>query len=168
MSGASVGSVYHHFGGKEGLASALYVMGLEDYQRGFLAVLDRQRQAESGIKGIVRHHLRWVARNREMARFLLNRRELEVVLATQSRVHELNEHLFSRTERWRRPHVEAGRLVALPLDLFYTVLIGPAQDFSRSWVQGRSASSMAEAEKALPEAAWRALGPPQLTRVEKN
>ena len=159
-SGASVGSIYHHFGGKEGLASALYVQGLEDYQRGFLAVLDRQREAESGIKGIVRHHLRWVVRHRELARFLLNRRETELVLATQSRVHELNQHLFAQTERWRQPHVEGGRLLPLSLDLFYTVLIGPAQDFSRTWVHGRSASSMAEAEKALPEAAWRALRRP--------
>jgi AcrR family transcriptional regulator len=53
-----VGSIYHHFGGKAGLAAALYVEGLEDYQQGFLAVLARQPDAEAGIKGVVQHHLR--------------------------------------------------------------------------------------------------------------
>ena len=39
LSGASIGSIYHHFGDKEGIADALYADGLRDYQGGFLAVL---------------------------------------------------------------------------------------------------------------------------------
>ncbi len=160
-SGASVGSIYHHFGGKEGLAAALYVEGLEDYQRGFLAVLARQPDAEAGIKGVVQHHLRWVARHRDLTRFLLHHREAEVRLATESRVRDMNHVLFSRTEEWRRPHVEAGRLRSMPLDLFYTILIGPAQDFSlnlsRTTVARSGTSPIAQAEKVLAEAAWAAL-----------
>ena len=64
LSGASVGSLYHHFGGKDELAQELYVEILRDYHSGFLAVLRRERDPERGIKGLVRHHLRWVARNR--------------------------------------------------------------------------------------------------------
>src|SRR6266566_8365174 len=63
-SGASVGSVYHHFGGKEGLAAALYVEGLRDYQRGFRDVLERNPGAGEGIESLVRHHLRWVGAHR--------------------------------------------------------------------------------------------------------
>jgi AcrR family transcriptional regulator len=64
-SGASVGSIYHHFGDKEGIAAALYVAALGDYQEGLLAVLaaaddDPQRTVEA----LVRHHLRWVAEDR--------------------------------------------------------------------------------------------------------
>src|SRR5438067_10900122 len=33
-SGASNGSLYHHFGSKEGIAAALYAAAIEDYQRG--------------------------------------------------------------------------------------------------------------------------------------
>src|SRR4051812_40505721 len=68
-SGASVGSIYHHFGGKDRIADALYTEALRDYQSGFLDLL--RHDAERAIKGVVRHHLRWVEANPELARFLL-------------------------------------------------------------------------------------------------
>jgi AcrR family transcriptional regulator len=156
-SGASVGSVYHHFGGKEGLAAALYVEGLRAYQRGFRDVLEQDPGAEEGIKGLVRHHLGWTGAHRDLARFLLTRRETELVLATEAPVRDMNQELFSATRRWLRPHVEAGSVRPLPLDLFYTLLIGPAQEFARSWVHGQSASSIEQAADVLAEAAWLAL-----------
>ena len=72
LSGASVGSIYHHFGDKEGLAAALYVEGLRDYQGGYLEIVRRRPDAERGIKAVVRHHLRWVAAHPDLARFLLS------------------------------------------------------------------------------------------------
>jgi hypothetical protein len=76
----------------------------------------------------------------------------------------MNHVLFSRTEEWRRPHVEAGRLRSMPLDLFYTILMGPAQAFSlnlsRSAVARSGTSPVAEAERVLAEAAWAALSAP--------
>src|SRR3954469_3908219 len=74
-SGASTGSIYHHFGGKEQLAAAVYVDGLAGYQRGLLDGLRSHSDAESGVKAVVRHHLRWIQSNRMLASFLLTRRE---------------------------------------------------------------------------------------------
>jgi AcrR family transcriptional regulator len=151
-SGASVGSIYHWFDGKEGIASALYAEGVRDYQRGFLATLRRNTDAERGIKALVRHHLRWVERNPDLARFLLATSE------TDSReLPELNREVFSATANWLRPHVKAGRVRRLPLDLYYTLLIGPSQEFARHWLQGRMRSSIRTAERALAQAAWAAL-----------
>src|SRR5919199_2617803 len=72
VSGASTGSIYHHFGGKEQLAAALYVEGLRDYQEGFLRVLQRGRDAEGTVRAIVENHLRWVAGNARLAAYLLS------------------------------------------------------------------------------------------------
>jgi AcrR family transcriptional regulator len=74
-SGASIGSIYHHFGGKEGIAAELYVEGLRGYQEGFLRALEagdgsepggggagaERAGAETGIRGLVSHHLSWRA-----------------------------------------------------------------------------------------------------------
>src|SRR5438270_14067786 len=73
--GASVGSIYHHFGSKEQLAAALHVEGARSYQGGFLEVLENQRSARAGIHAIVRHHLRWVADHPDLARFMLGGRD---------------------------------------------------------------------------------------------
>jgi AcrR family transcriptional regulator len=152
LSGASVGSLYHHFGGKDELARELYVEILRDYHSGFLAVLRRERDPERGIKGLVRHHLRWVRRNPERARYLLRGRPPE-----SDAMRELNRELFRATAAWLEPHVVAGRVRRLPLDLTYAILAGPAQEFSRHWLEGRMRSPAREAERALADAAWRAL-----------
>ena len=46
-SGASIGSIYHHFASKEHVAAALYLDALADYQRGMLVAL------QSGARLIV-------------------------------------------------------------------------------------------------------------------
>src|ERR687896_779108 len=81
--GASIGSVYHAFEGKEDLAAAIYVDGLADYHRALLRELGREHaKAEDAVKGLVRNHLRWVKRNRALARYLFTSRDPEVAGAT--------------------------------------------------------------------------------------
>ena len=54
-SGASVGSLYHRFGSKEGIAAAVYVDALHHYQREFVAALSRARDARDGVRSAERH-----------------------------------------------------------------------------------------------------------------
>jgi hypothetical protein len=106
---------------------------------------------------MVRHHLRWVAGNRELAVFLNNRRETEVVAATEEPLRELNRALFAETADWYGRHSEAGLVRELPFDLLYSIVLGPAQEYARHWLAGRSKSSMKQAERTLADAAWGAL-----------
>jgi AcrR family transcriptional regulator len=152
LSGASVGSIYHWFDGKDGIEAALYVEALRDYQEGYLAALERESDPEAGIRAVVRHHLRWVERNPDLARFLLTSRE-----TGGEELRELNAEVLRATGRWLRPHVEAGAIERIPLDLYYAVLIGPSQEFARHWLKGRMKSSIRKAERVLGEAAWQAL-----------
>lgn len=155
-SGASVGSIYHHFGDKEGLAAALYVEGLRSYQEGFLTVLRREggaERAERAVKALVRHHLRWVAAHPDLARFLLAGQPPGAAEA----ITPLNRELFGRMTEWFERQVDTGSMRPLPRDLLYATLIGPAQEFSRHWLEGRTQSSMKTAERALAQAAWDSL-----------
>jgi AcrR family transcriptional regulator len=147
--GASVGSIYHHFGDKEGLADALYVEGLRAYQQGFLAVLARQSVAERGVKGLVRHHLRWVAANPDLARYLLRRREVDDEGA--------NVEVARASGEWLDRQHSAGQIRPLALDLTFVLLIGPAQELCRNWLSGRATTPIKAAERPLADAAWRAL-----------
>ncbi|HEV2924129.1 MAG TPA: helix-turn-helix domain-containing protein [Solirubrobacteraceae bacterium] len=156
-SGASIGSIYHHFGGKEGLAAELYVDGLREYQAGFVRALESHPGAEAGIHALVRHHLGWVEHNPQLAQFLANRRETELRNATEARVRELNRAFLPRVAAWVERHVEMGALRALPFDLWEPVLLGPSQELARQWLAGRTRITLREAERDLAETTWRAV-----------
>src|SRR5581483_5021750 len=74
-SGASTGSIYHHFGSKLSLAAAIFVEGLAAYQKEVLDLLQRHPEAEAGVRALVRHYLDWMCANQSLARFLLASRE---------------------------------------------------------------------------------------------
>jgi len=150
-SGASVGSIYHHFGGKDGILAALYAETLRGYQAGVLRALDRATDAEAGIKALVRHHLRWVERNPERARFLL----YGGVAGEQAseELKGLNEGMFAAVGDWVE---RQGTIRPLRHEVFYATVFGPAQELSRSWLAGRI-KSLRRLEGELAEAAWRAV-----------
>ncbi len=156
-SGASIGSIYHHFGGKEGVAAELYVEGLRGYQDGFLSAIERHEDPQSAVRAVVRHHLRWVERNPRLAQFLMGRRETELRLATEARVRELNRAFFPRVMAWVETHAAAGKLRPLPADLWEPVLLGPSQEFARLWLAERARSSLRRAERELGDATWAAV-----------
>lgn len=150
-SGASVGSIYHHFGDKDGILAALYAQVLGEYQAGALRALRAAPDAETGIKALVGHHLRWVERNPERARFLLGggvARE-----RAKAEVEVLNKVMFAAIGDWLGGQ---AALRPVPGEVFYAVVFGPAQELSRSWLSGRT-GSLRGMDGDLAEAAWRAL-----------
>jgi AcrR family transcriptional regulator len=156
-SGASVGSIYHHFGGKDGIAGALYLEGLGDYQRGFLEILDRKQSTQEGIEGVVHHHLGWIVDQRDLARFLLLGRDASVVVATEKPLRELNRRFFAAVGEWMRPRVACGELGQLGPELVTALWIGPSHELARHWLAQRSSASLQDAAAVLAEAAWRSL-----------
>lgn len=73
-SGASIGSLYHHFGNKERIIAALYLAGTAQYadllQRGFASAAS----AEACVKLLVTSYIDWVVANPDWARFILHSR----------------------------------------------------------------------------------------------
>jgi AcrR family transcriptional regulator len=155
--GASVGSLYHHFGGKEGLAGAVYVDALADYQRTFVAELRRHDDAEGGIRRGVRAHLRWCLRQApDRARFLLFAGAVARGEAGEG-LRDANRRFFADVLAWWRPHVRYGALRDLDLDLAHALWLGPAQEHCRLRLAGRTRVSLARAERELAAAAWNSL-----------
>jgi AcrR family transcriptional regulator len=156
-SGASVGSIYHHFGDKDGIAGALYLEGLADYQQGFVAVLDAARTTRAGVEDAVRHHVGWIEQRKDLARFLFLGRDARAVIATERPLRDQNRRFFSQVTGWTQPRVLAGELRELEPELLTALWIGPSQELARHWLTGRSRISPTEAAPTLAEAAWRCL-----------
>lgn len=158
-SAASIGSIYHHFADKEGLATAVYVDGMRRYQEGFLRELAGHPEPEPGVKAIVAFHLRWCAANPELARFLLSRPARAPAL--EDGLRALNRRFFAEVMAWWQPHALAGRLREAPVELLYAIWLGPAQERCRHWLAGRARRSPAQAAELLAEAAWLSLQRPK-------
>lgn len=153
LSGASVGSIYHHFeGGKEGMAEILYIRGLRDYQDGFVEALEASASTRDGVVAGVRHHLRWIEQNREVARFLMFGG-----VAPGPDLRDLNRRFLKAVGRWMQPAVECGELLDLTPDVLTALWVGPAQELARFWLAGRARGSLEDAADVLARAAWRSL-----------
>jgi AcrR family transcriptional regulator len=156
-SGASVGSIYHHFGGKAGVAAALYAEALRDYQQGVLDLIREQPSARQGVEGIVRHHLAWIAGHPTEARFLFGMRSAEVLLASRKELRAMNRTFFREVFGWLAAQGEAGRIRKVRRNLYFPLVIGPSQELARQWLDGFVKEPLEEAAPVLAEAAWNAL-----------
>jgi AcrR family transcriptional regulator len=156
---ASIGSIYHHFGGKAGIASALYAEGLSDYQAGLLARMRRARGARALIKGVVRHHIDWAAANPAWARYLMETRRLEAVAAIEVQLRELNQAFLREALPLIRPHMETGEIAPLPHEILLPLIFGPPQEFLRRWFEGRTELGLRQARQLLAEAVWKSVQP---------
>jgi AcrR family transcriptional regulator len=154
-SGASVGSLYHHFGGKEGLADTLYTECLGAYHRGAFARLSAATSSEGGVRSIVEHHLDWIVGHTDQARFLLAYRDHEIRPASEE-LRSLNRVFYGQLETWIGERAVAS---LPPLPAVISQWIGPTHNFSRHWLTRQVRVEPAEAKPFLSSSAWHALHP---------
>jgi len=157
QAGVSTGSVYHHFTGKDQLAAALYLEGLRDYQRGLLAELRRHSTAERGIRAMVAHHIDWVVRNPDWARFLSQHRQADFLGGAKGEIHDASAAFHAEVGAWLLPFVERGEVARLPRELFSPVVMGPTLDFMARWLNGGEDGDPRRATQVLATAAWNAV-----------
>lgn len=152
--GASTGSVYHHFGSKQGIAAALVTESLADYQRRAVKALDVAAGARAGVEALVRHHVAWVVADPDRARFLLMAREPGVEVAVTGQLRAQNKLFFAAIERWlaQQPELRSG-----PRDVLYALWLGPTQELTRQWLGGSSRQEPTAFTAILAGAALRAL-----------
>lgn len=155
-SGASVGSIYHHFGAKDGIAAALFAHILDDYWGRLMQAVGSQTDARAGIHALVDTHLRWIVAKPDAARFLFSRRQA-VGAAHEQAVRQHTAEHFKRLLSVFKPWFKGGVLRQMPYELYVAILLGPAQELSRHWLGGRITLDPRDAIDELSAAAWRSL-----------
>lgn len=153
---ASVGSIYHHFGTKEGIAAALFAQGVDDYWSRLIASAEGAQSAERMIRGLIEAHIGWIADKPELARFLFSRRQA-VSQAYEDTIRQRTADHFKTLFELLKPWFKQGILRRLPIGLYAPLLMGPAQEYSRQWLGGRIDIEPRVAIKELSLAAWRSL-----------
>lgn len=152
--GVSNGSLFHHFPTRHDLTAAVVAAGLEEHQRVLLAELTGD--AEVGVTGVVRRHLRWVQDNVALARMLLGAPADVLRAAVPEAVLEDNRRFSIAVSTWLQEH---GWTRAPELRVVVALWIGPAQECSRLWLAEPAAWQLQSVADDLAAGAWAALHP---------
>ncbi|HYD96030.1 MAG TPA: TetR/AcrR family transcriptional regulator [Noviherbaspirillum sp.] len=158
-SGASVGSMYHHFGGKEIIAATLYVDAIAGYQDYQQALLAQARTAQEGVKAVTYAYIDWVSANPDRARFVLYNRGVLAKGGMAGELQERSRRKMSEVFGWFKPFIEKGELKKLPLECYGSILTGPSHDYARLWLSGRVHTDIKAYREIFAEAAWNAVRP---------
>jgi hypothetical protein len=101
--------------------------------------------------------LRWcLDDDPEAARFLLTAADAARGAAGDE-LRDANRDFFATVLGWWRPLVKAGELRDLDLDLAHAIWLGPALEYCRLRLAGRTRVARRRAQRELAAAAWQAL-----------
>lgn len=165
LSGASTGSIYHHFENKELLARALYMEGRSSFNAALSASLTGKSLRE-GIKALIYAHLDWFEQHADLGQYMLQAAESEYlsayikVLRQKTRTELPAENLSGQLLQWLAPYISDGSVVNLPRSLYLPLIIGPSREFVRIWLRTRQPEEMQEAREPLAKAAWLVIAAP--------
>ncbi len=156
-SGASVGSVYHHFKDREGVLYALYRDCFEDCFDQLRTAVLATNTAHEGIMALVYTYLDWVAANPSRATFIYEASQGTLLRSYVADIAAFKGAFYADIFAWMEPFVEAGELLRLPPWAYDAIMMGPAHEFARRWLGGMQELSMPEAQTIIAEAVWRAV-----------
>jgi AcrR family transcriptional regulator len=154
---ASIGSLYHHFGSKEGVASGLFIDGIKRLNADLLRKLNRCRSAEAGVRVVVTQYCDWVTRHAALARYLLNSRDIAFADEARKELQRIHREHITAVFQWFAPFVAKGEMKRLPPDTYVPIISGPIQDYTRHWLSGRTQTSPSKVKHVFADAAWNAM-----------
>lgn len=156
-SGASLGSIYHHFQNKEDIALAVYAEAIEGYHDQVLASLRAHHAAREGIVAMVCAHLDWVTSNPARSLYLTRVEMADASGPGAARIAEILRRFFEAVEAWFEPLVERGEIVRVDPGLYVPLALGPTASFARHWLAHRLDLQLDHVAETLGDAAWKAL-----------
>lgn len=151
-SGASTGSVYHAFKGKEAIAGALFVEASEGWSHAAARRTSRiAKGAQEPIRASVEGLIDWGLARPDLFRFMDDMRFLE------SRIGATDELGTSAvlTAQTYRDQARRGEVRDIPWSVARALILGPAYDYLRRGAGAIMASD--EDRKLLSDAAWDAV-----------
>ncbi len=158
-SGVSIGSIYHHFGDKEGIASALVEYGIASLNARILERLATTStdDPEAIIGAIVGASGYWGTDEPALASYVLhNRTQLhpDKVAVVAETTLGLVDQLSALIEE-----AQGGSFKMPPAPIALALVLGPIQEYSRRWLTGRADTPPAEYVEVFAAAAWKAVRP---------
>lgn len=165
--GISVGSLYHHFGSREGLVIALYEDLLAQYRTAITAELVRHSAIRTLLDAFVTTHIGWAMQNPTAERFLSEHRHHRTLSDAEGQLQGDTADFIRPLLRRIKPAIEAGILKPLPPELLLSLVLGPVQTWLRMHRAGSSKLAPELAARKLSDLIWDAVAVPPMKRKLK-
>ncbi len=138
QAGISNGSLFHHFKSKEGIAVAVFVGLVRDYQNKIGEKLRGSRQAADGIGKFITAHNLWIENDPEGARILFNGHHPSWSNDALKKIRAENQAFGRTMQDWLEGLEDREKLSDWSVALIMASLIGPTQVLCRAWLAGQS------------------------------
>lgn len=153
-SGASLGSLYHHFGSAAGLQAALYARSLRRLLDAVADAVATTATARDGVHALVVAYLGFTAEQPDVARFVHAASYAPFLSGAAADVAATVEPALERLRAQFRPHLASGELAPLPEPLVEMLLVGPPAETARRWLAGDLRIDLETAVEVLPDRVW--------------
>lgn len=163
--GASVGSIYHHFGSREGIVAELYTTLFQRQTEAIERALQKAHTPQDGVGALVQGYLDWVVAHPDQARFMFQARGLAAQSAHKADLTALAQRRNQTLVDWFEPHQARGTLLPLPCELLPSLVMGPVQSYCRAWLSAEAGGAGSlplptHFREELARAAWQAVAGP--------
>ncbi len=152
----SIGSLYHHFGSKEGIAEELFLEGVQKLNRSMLEEIRSAANARESVYAVVSAYCDWSTRNRDLARYL-HSRDIDFSEQARKRLREIHHSYITAVFSWFAPFVAEGQMRVLPVETYVPLISGATQEYVRRWLSGHHDKGPEEVKALFAEAAWNAV-----------
>lgn len=157
-SGASTGSLYHHFGNKERIAAEVYLEGLRRFRAVQAAYLAEAETLEEGVRAIVHAQVDWIVTEPDWAAYLFNHRGVLAQARLEADYRDELRGSQASASAWFLARLPAGQRPRWPVDAYVALLVGPVHEYARHWLAGRREMPLGELREFFADAACRAAG----------
>lgn len=149
----SIGSAYHHFGSKQGLADALLTGGLDDHLRQLAVRLEQPLDLPGLLRAVIESLVEWINAHSEWARF--------IYLTADSSGADSRVGVNDRYRELLGQHIEEfmsqGALRPVPPECLASLTVGPVHDYTRKYLSGMVSAPPAAHVAVFVDSACRAL-----------
>ncbi len=156
-SGASTGSIYHFFSGKDDLFGELLLESYAELNGAILAAVESATAAEVAVRALVKAYVAWVVAHPARARFLFRAPRDRMSPEHHALLVERNREFLRAMHAYVIERSNAGEIRAIPIDIFVAVILGPMQEYARQHIAGIAKSPPKRAIRELATAAWNAV-----------
>lgn len=133
----SNGSLFHHFGSKNGIALAAYLELREDYWSAAMAAMESfEGDPIDALGAAAAAAMVFQEEQGDRYNFMVECGSADWMREHGEPVRALNAKIASRWMAWAGPHLASGKLPMLPPEIYPAIIFGPSQWLARSWQTG--------------------------------